>query len=82
MQFTGLKDKNGKEIFEGDLLKHTGEPRWFPWLIEFHKGSFCIINVGVDGYRHEPMYLTEDRALSREVIGNIYEKSDLLTEKA
>lgn len=79
MQFTGLKDKNGKEIYEGDIMKHPIEKRWFPWVIEFHGASFCLVNIGIDGYKHEPMYLTEDRISEREVIGNIYENPELLT---
>lgn len=78
MQFTGLKDKNGKEIFEGDIMKHPIETNWFAWFIEFHGACFCLRNIGVDGYLHEPMYLTEDRVSEREIVGNIYENPDLL----
>lgn len=80
MQYTGLKDKNGKEIYEGDIMTHPIEKRWFPWVIEFHGASFCLVNIGIDGYKHEPMYLTEDRVSEREIVGNIYENPELLTD--
>ena len=78
LQFTGLKDKNGKEIYEGDILKHWYSDSLFNWLISFDDGSFVLQNIGVDGYLMDKYKLTESGCLDREVIGNMYENPELL----
>jgi len=77
MQYTGLKDKNGKEIYERDLF-------WWNWLgspilreVEFHNGCF----IGRDIEHIVPMEHLGDFPLKEiEVIGNIYENPELLKE--
>lgn len=68
MQYTGLKDVNGKEIYEGDIVKYTYENL----EVAFIKGMF---RVGY--YDLRPDYFTED-GRTLKVIGNIYEHSHLL----
>src|SRR5690606_12438451 len=82
MQYTGLKDKNGKEIYEGDILAGR----------EVHQDNFfCIVKWGpggfyghtVPGYNHfKPItYMMEAEGTQyNEVIGNIYENPELITE--
>ncbi len=67
MQYTGLKDKNGKEIYEGDIIVYLVIK--YKSVVEWEHGGFGFI--GADG---EPMYTEEDF----EVIGNIYENPELL----
>jgi uncharacterized phage protein (TIGR01671 family) len=74
MQFTGLLDKNGKEIYEGDLIK-AEEPDFetgvFIYKVDFHDASFW----GQDkDFNHYPLRQFTDI----EVIGNIYENPELL----
>jgi len=71
MQYTGLKDKNGKEIYEGDIVEfHYGSLGSFREEIIFNDGGFWILRK--DGSNFMPSIEF------REVIGNIYENKDLL----
>ena len=75
-QYTGLKDKNGKEIYESDILRTYGEYN-IPENREviYSKKGYWIPLVSVE-YGHNTMddYYSEDF----EVIGNIHENPELL----
>ena len=68
-QYTGLKDKNGKEIYEGDILGQEGG-----WIIEvkYINGGFRLNTNHISDYSISKWY---------KVIGNIYENPELLKEQ-
>ena len=69
LEFTGLLDKNGKEIYEGDLIKTRGGALYG---ISFMDGCFVAMNKYSDDCLSTRVdYFTE-------VIGNIYENHDLV----
>ena len=70
LQFTGLTDKNGIEIYEGDIVAYLGKGEE---VVEFDNGSFM---VGLDG--ELPALLSSQIKCGCEIIGNIYENKDLL----
>jgi len=76
MQYTGLKDKNGVEIYEGDIVKGITKHEFLD-NIYFHKGIVdfkdgCFVVLGEDGNYHILSELSD-----LEIIGNIYENKEL-----
>lgn len=82
MQSTGLKDKNGKEIFEGDILKvANNDSSWFEVVKYDHdKAMFISKEVNLKYEVPEtPLYdLFSPYLFKVEVIGNIWESHGLL----
>lgn len=76
MQSTGLKDKNGKEIFEGDILTSQNYP--VKGVVEFRTDLGLWVHY-LKGYNYFE-YLG-NVAGSKEIIGNIYENQEILKEK-
>ena len=69
MQYTGLKDKNGKEIYEGDIV--ISDNKGTRDEIVFSTGCFCLKSAMM---YYEASYWGDEI----EVIGNIYENPELL----
>lgn len=74
MQCTGLKDKNGKLIYEGDILQQPQLPHKV--VCEWYKDGFWL-NGFMNGAKRE----LRDMHNWYEVIGNIYQNPELLEEE-
>lgn len=84
MQFTGLKDKNGKEIYEGDVIEKDGETWQILWdknragfrflSIRSQKRKFLGTEIRLPESVGCQAYLMQEMT----VIGNIYENQELI----
>ena len=77
MQYTGLKDKNGTEIYEGDVVKVEGDG-------EIYRVEWIYSGFGLEPRYNSPHYPILGNVKLRkkiEVIGNIHENPELLERK-
>lgn len=75
MQYTGLKDRNGREIFEGDLVNNEDNETA---VIIYETGSF-LLQYPDSPLDFDSLFDFQDDRL--EIIGNIYQNPELLEEQ-
>ena len=76
MQYTGIKDTNKKEIYEGDILTSAFSKR----IVIFDENTCSFMLKDVD-LRNELFSLTKEKSKNLEIIGNIYENENLIGDE-
>ena len=77
VQYTGLKDKNGKEIYEGDIIKDI--ENWIG-IVEWNKKD-CFFNINYPIQKETMMFddaFDSNPERNAEIIGNIYDNPELM----
>ena len=76
MQSTGLKDKNGKEIFEGDILKSNK----YITSVFYERGAYCVKFSRTPNTTVTMNVISFIEKYKTKIIGNIYENPELLED--
>ena len=82
-QYTGLKDRNGKKIFEGDILEYIGKRKdnmnkVYRRKVVFHEGMFALLSKELPAYSALNYHCMKDGRSAWRVIGNVHDNPELI----
>jgi hypothetical protein len=82
-QYTGLKDKDGNKIFEGDILEYIGKRKdnmnkVYRRKVVFHEGMFALLSKELQAYSALKHHCMEDGRFAWRVIGNVHDNPELM----
>lgn len=82
-QYTGLKDKNGRQIFDGDILEYIGKrkdnmSKVYHRKVVFYEGMFSLLSKELPVYTALKDHCMEDGRSAWHVIGNIHDNPELM----
>ncbi len=82
MQFTGKSDKNGKDMYEGDICRNTANKDISNKVVVFdeYSSGFGLLSKDLDINGDEEVFFIREAYPGNEVIGNIYENPELNSE--
>ena len=86
-QFTKLLDKNGKEIYEGDIVRFDDAPyivngNKYEGNVMMYRGAYCVrYNVNIcDEYFFAPLFADDFADRKTVILGNVYDNSELMNQ--
>lgn len=84
-QFTELHDKNGKEIYEGDIVCFDDTPycvhgNKYQGVVVMHRGAWCVKHYEewCDEYFYPPLFVDDFASNKTTILGNVYDNPELL----
>ena len=82
-QYTGLKDKDGNKIFEGDILEYIGKRednmnKVYRRKVVFYEGMFALLSKEMQAYSALNYHCMKDGRFAWRVIGNIHDNPELI----